>query len=259
MKKKLLVGFATSLFLFGAMGISQATSMQAGGDRLVDLQNNDGGWDWPLDDGTPNNDSPKNTIGPIAMGLAQAYRSTGDTSQRSALLEAGSFLLNKTTFATSDGYLANQLDAIFGVTDYSDYVRENYYDKLASGTYSRSGTDYDTNSYVNAVRADRASQGIPNLAAWDIGMGLVSAVAVGADTTAWISGAEAEINELDSNDYYDVIGLAGSIYGLGVIDYNSSSESEGEFLTLSAGRAFMFSSINTTIGEYKCYRQELTQ
>ncbi len=44
-----------------------------------------------------------------------------------------------------------------------------------------------------------------------------------------------------------------------VIDYNSSSESEGEFLTLSAGRAFMFSSINTTIGEYKCYRQELTQ
>ncbi len=46
---------------------------------------------------------------------------------------------------------------------------------------------------------------------------------------------------------------------LPVIDYNSSSESEGEFLTLSAGRAFMFSSINTTIGEYKCYRQELTQ
>ena len=45
----------------------------AGGDRLGSLQNNDGGWDWPLDDGNPNNASPLNTIGPIAMGLAKAY------------------------------------------------------------------------------------------------------------------------------------------------------------------------------------------
>ena len=41
-----------------------------GGTRLVNLQNNDGGWDWPLDNGNPATGSALNTIGPIAMGLA---------------------------------------------------------------------------------------------------------------------------------------------------------------------------------------------
>jgi SNF2 family DNA or RNA helicase len=44
---------------------------------------------------------------------------------------------------------------------------------------------------------------------------------------------------------------------LGVIDYNSSSENKGEFLTLSTDSTSMFSSINKPIGENKCYRQEL--
>jgi len=216
MKKKVLAGFATGLFLSVMLGTSSATSLQSGGDRLVNTQNNDGGWDWPLDDGNPNNSSPKNTVGPIAMGLAKAYQSTGDTNQRTALSSAASFLLSKTTFATSDGYLASELDSVFGGNTYSEYVKTNYYDKLSNGTYLKNGTYYDTVSYVNAVRTNRDTQNIPNLAAWDVGMGLSSAVAVGAETTEWVSGVKAEINELDGDASYDVIGLAGSIYGLAV-------------------------------------------
>ena len=88
-----------------------APALQAGGDRLVALQNDDGGWDWPLDDGNPANVSPVNTLGPIAQGLAMAYGVTGDA----ALADAGALFLTKTTnFSPSDGYLAAKLDEIFG-------------------------------------------------------------------------------------------------------------------------------------------------
>ena len=80
------------------------TSMQSGGDRLAALQNNDGGWDWPLDDGNPASPSPTNTVGPIGMGLAQAYSHTADPDHLAALQDAGSFLLTKVyNFSPSDG------------------------------------------------------------------------------------------------------------------------------------------------------------
>jgi hypothetical protein len=151
------------------------------------------------------------------MGLAQAYLTTGDSGQLAALQDAGALLLTKTNnFSPSDGYLAVQLDQIFGGTAYSDYVKANYYDKLAAGTYDRNGagTLYNTAQYVDLIRDSRASQGIGNLAAWDVGMGLVAAGEIGADTTAWIDGTKAEINELNGAEYYDVVGLAGALFGL---------------------------------------------
>jgi len=188
--------------------------------RLVQLQQNDGGWDWPLDDGDPNDASPLNTIGPIGKGLAQAYLATGDAAMLAALGQAGGLLLTKTNnFSPSDGYLAAQLDAVLGGTTYCDHVTVNFYGPLAAGTYDKNGdgTLYDTAGYVNLVRTSRASQGIANLAAWDVGMGLVGAASCGADTTAWIAGVKGEIDELDGAEYYDVIGLAGGVYALAFV------------------------------------------
>ena len=186
-------------------------------DRLAALQNNDGGWDWPLDDGNPNNASPLNTIGPIAKGVAQIYQLTNEPAYVPVLLKAKSLLLSKTNnFSPSDGYLAVQLDEALGGTECVDHVMANFYGPLADGTYDRNGagTLYDTAGYVNLVRNARQSQGIANLATWDIGMGLYAAVAIGADTTAWIDGVKAEIDELDGSAYYDVIGLAGGVLSL---------------------------------------------
>ena len=198
-------------------GPAAARVYQAGADRLAELQNLDGGWDWPLYDGDPAVGSASNTVGPIAKGLAQAYLHTGDSAHLAALGQAGAFLLTKTNnFSPSDGYLAAQLDAIFGGTTYVDHVTTYFYGPLAAGTYDRGGfgTTYNTAGYVQLIRDARASQSIPNLAAWDIGMGLVGAASAGADTTAWIDGVKAEIDELDGNASYDVIGLAGAVYGL---------------------------------------------
>ncbi|MCK9209560.1 MAG: T9SS type A sorting domain-containing protein [Ignavibacteriaceae bacterium] len=190
---------------------SLSSSFLEGGNRLVAKQSTDGGWGWPLT-APP---TYANIIGPIAMGLAQAYQQTGNATQRAALTKAGTFLLTKTNnFSPSDGYLAAQLDKIFGVTTYSSYVKTNFYDKLSAGTYLRSNNiPYSTTSYINLIHISRGG----NMSAWDIGMGLVGAAACGASTADWIAGVKAEINELDGNQWYDVIGLAGAVYGLAYV------------------------------------------
>jgi hypothetical protein len=193
---------------------SGSSTFQNGADRLAALQNSDGGWGWPLS-GT----SALNTIGPIANGLGEAFYHTIDPVHRAALLKAGTLLLTKLgTFSPSDGYLAALLDQIFGGTKYTDYVKVHFYNLLAAGTYFRSGdsTAYNTAAYVERIRTVRSGSQA-NMAAWDIGIGLVGAASVGADTAPWIDGVKAEINELDSSNYYDVLGLAGAIYGLAFV------------------------------------------
>ncbi len=195
------------------VGTAAESALQAGGDRLAATQNADGGWGWPLTGA-----SAQNTVGPIAMGLAKAYSHTGSASQLAALQKARTFLLAKTnTFSPPDGYLAAELDRVFGGNTYKNHVIANYYGPLAAGTYNRNGagTLYTTASYVTFIRNNRAS--IPNLAAWDLGMGLVGAASCGASTSEWIAGVKAEINELDGNLQYDVIGLAGAVYGLAFV------------------------------------------
>jgi hypothetical protein len=198
-------------------GIMDAKSAsQLGGDRLEAMQYTDGSWGWPLT-------APPtfgNILGPIAMGVGQAYQQTGDAGMYSTLSDAGTYLLGKTNnFSPSDGYLAAELDRLLGVSTYTAHVKTNFYDKLADGTYNRNGlgTLYTTASYVNLIRTSRAGA-TANLAAWDIGMGLVGAAECGESTAEWIAGVKAEIDELDSTGYYDVIGLAGAIYGLAFVD-----------------------------------------
>ncbi|MEE4195828.1 MAG: hypothetical protein V2J07_11570, partial [Anaerolineae bacterium] len=172
-------------------------------------------------DGDPADASPVNTLGPIAMGLAMAYDQTADADHLAALTNAGALLLTKTNnFSPSDGYLAAKLDEVFGGTTYVDHVITYFYGPLAAGTYDRNGagTLYDTEAYVNSIRSSRESSGIANLAAWDVGMGLVGAASAGADTLYWNIGVKSEIDELNSDEYYDVIGLAGAVFGLAFID-----------------------------------------
>ncbi|MEW5843825.1 MAG: T9SS type A sorting domain-containing protein [Bacteroidota bacterium] len=197
---------------------SLSNSITAGGDRLVATQNSDGGWGWPV-----SGVSAKNTIGPIAMGLAQAYLESGSSSHLAALSRTASFLLTKTNnFSSSDGYLAAQLDKIFGGNTYSSFVKANFFDKLDNGTYNRNGagTLYSTTSYIQLLLNTRG-----NLAAWDLGLGLVGAASCGANTTEWIAGVKQAINQLNGNNYYDVLGLAGAIYGLAFVheDFNPTA------------------------------------
>lgn len=217
--KLFFILFLVPVAIFGFSSI-WTDAIQNGADRLVSLQNNDGGWDWPLDDGNPNNASPTNTIGPIGMGLAQVYRYVKMDVYFAALYKAGEFLLAKrTNFSPSDGYLAVALDKALKTKKYTEHVRKYFYNELLLGRYDKNdaGTLYDTAGYVESIRTSRANQGFPNLAAWDIGMGLVGAASANAPKKEWIKGVKAEIDELDGSVDYDVIGLAGALYGLAFV------------------------------------------
>jgi hypothetical protein len=214
MKRTMVLAAVAAVLASSSMAWAQdiQAAMQAGGNRLTALQNTDGGWGWDL-----TGPSATNTVGAISQGLAAAYHATGDANELTALQNAGAFLLTKNNnFSPSDGLFAAKLDSVLGGTTYTDFVKANYFNPLAAGTYNRSngGVLYTTSMMVDAIRTGRAAGGIGNLAAWDIGIGLASAQAVGADTSAWVTGATAEINELDGNQYYDVLGLAGAVYGL---------------------------------------------
>ena len=57
MKDKLSSLLMIPLFLILSFSLTvqaSASTFMYGGDRLVDLQQDDGGWDWPLDDGDVN-------------------------------------------------------------------------------------------------------------------------------------------------------------------------------------------------------------
>ncbi|MHC4477198.1 MAG: PASTA domain-containing protein [Planctomycetota bacterium] len=205
------------------VSLGPTTFIILGGVRLAELQNDDGGWDQPLDDGDTGSGSDPYMFTSVALGLAQAQREnreTGDTEILAAVENAGSFLMSKVyTFAPGDGLLAVELDEILGGTEYTSYVKNNFYDQLAAGTYAdaRSGVfDCNTAEYIQAQR-DRLSGGSANLAAWELGLGLYSAYVMGQDTSQWVAAVKAEIDELDASGGCDVLGLAGAVLGLAVV------------------------------------------
>lgn len=208
-----------------AMGPAWGDAFTAGGGRLVALQNNDGGWDWPLSDGNRNIGSAHNIVAPVGMGLAQAYGMEAASSVQAALLKAGTYLLLKSPrqIVPEDGYFAAALDGILGGTKYTDHVKNNFFKPLATGTFPYWGewtVRVDTTWYLGNLRLMRIDQGLPNLGAFDCGMGLHAAQAVGMDTKPWIAATKAALNIVREGEVFDVLGLAGAVLGLASVGEN---------------------------------------
>lgn len=207
------------------------TVYQDGGDRLVALQNNDGGWDWPLDDGVPTNASPRNTAAPIAMGLLAAYAQTGSATYLDAALDAGALLRdNSPPHSTGNGIFMDALSQVTGDSQYANDVRTEFYDELANGSYLRDGTSYDAAGYAQSILAARTGQsynGVSyhNLATWDIALAAVGAHRLGANTAPFVSVLQTAIEGMEGDDYFDVIGLAGGVWALAEIgvDFDPTS------------------------------------
>lgn len=234
--KKITLLCALALAL-GATNAASADVLQAGANRLCEMQRDDGTWDWRFID----TDSPKDTdhgalniLAPAAMGLAQVYASTDDPTYETCLANAGWRLLHKfpVEITPEDGYLAVALDAVFGGTTYRDYVMANFYDPLATGTYDflGDGTFFvDTETYVLLLGLWREYQGLPNLAALDCGLGLYSASLIGADTSAWLEGTKAELERVNGADVYDILALAGAVLGLTSLDEQEDEDLDVDF------------------------------
>ncbi len=225
MKRYFLFLCFTLLILAGA-GYAGAATFNDGGDRLVATQNNDGGWDWPLDNGDPTTGSATNTAAPIAMGLLAAYEQTGDSSYLEKAIAAGDFIVaNSPPHSTGNGIFMQKLSEITGDTKYIDDVKVKFYDALEAGTYNKNGTDYDTSSYADYIYNLRNNGTNNNLGIWDVALAAAGAALVGADQEEldiWGNKIEEGLNNYWEGDYsvvssYSVLGLAGGIYGLGML------------------------------------------
>ena len=213
-----------SFFLFVLPIQAFAGTFSDGGDRLVDMQQDDGGWDWPLYDGDYTNASPKNTAAPIAMGLLAAYEATGDSSYLDKAIEAGEFIKAESPpHSTANGIFMGKLSEVTGDTSYATDVKEEFYDKLDTGGYTKGTTNYSTSTYAQYIYELRVSQGNFNLGLWDVGLAAAGAAMVGASSQSlsdWQTAIETGLVTYWQDDYSvvqdgnSVIGLAGAIYGL---------------------------------------------
>jgi hypothetical protein len=216
----ILVGVSDGkVYLFTSISAADTTLDSAillGGRRLAELQNTDGGWDWPLNDGNPLAGSDSEILGSIGLGMACAYNRTGNPDLRLALFAAGQKLLLKTNdFYANEGAFAAALDKIFRTTAYSTHVRAAFYDKLTAGTYYDAITstpNMTTAMYIQAKRDYYISQ--PNGAAWDLGLCLYDAWSVGAPTALWAAAVKTSLEQIVLGEEADVLGLAGALYGL---------------------------------------------
>lgn len=115
-----------------------AASIQSGADHLLTIQNADGSFTWPHGPSTP---------GPGHTNITGAYGVTGDTDHRTGATAAADFLLTKTSdwVGTSNPSFLLKTYDVTGNTAYKDKATE-FFNELATGTYTRSGTDYNTAS-----------------------------------------------------------------------------------------------------------------
>jgi len=199
------------------------TVLTAAGGRLTVLQNDDGGWDDPLDDGDPTAGTIPGSSGVVGLGLAVTYPFGAGANRLDALERTGVLLLGRVDdFLAREAVLAAALDRIFGTSAYSEHVRQMFYDRLAAGTYYDAYTamaDMTTEQYIASVVDYYGAEGV-NTAAWDLGVSLVDAYAAGAATGPWVAAVCEQIDRMDAAWDDDVLGLAGALFGLATVGYD---------------------------------------
>ncbi len=167
-------------------------ALQTGGDRLVDLQNADGGWFFTVGDATCGLGaavSCPNTFGVTALGLAASYHVTHDPDHLAAVLNTADALVEKQTAAPAcDGNPATSADRPFTV-DVSFLLNKiggipgqekKTYRTVARAWFACVIADFPS----GADRADnrinnRIAQGYTNLGAWDASLDVRAGIAVG--------------------------------------------------------------------------------
>jgi hypothetical protein len=170
-----------------------------------------------------------NTQGATAEGLLRLYQLTGSPALLTAAVANGQCQVNDCIagwtytdgshrFATHDPLFLIELSQFSGDSQYANFVNTNFWARLTAGTYGP-GSNLDAAGYANYVVSSRASQGIPELAAWDLSKLVVAAHEAGQGTaeTAFMNGVLASLNAADgTHDTYDAVGLTGAIWASAV-------------------------------------------
>jgi hypothetical protein len=206
-------------YSYGVFAAPLIPAIQSGADHILTIQNTNGSFTWAHG---PSTAGPGNTniTGPIGMGLVSAYGETGDSDHLTGATDAADFLLTKTSDwvgSYNPFFLLKTYDAT-GTTAYKDKATE-FFDELAAGTYTRQSVDYNTAGYISLVKTGRSGSLI-NLRPWEFASLAYAAQreGSGAQATAFTTALTDGINTLDDAIDYDLLGLSGGVFGLGLLD-----------------------------------------
>ncbi|MDD5558163.1 hypothetical protein [Candidatus Methylomirabilis sp.] len=199
-KSTLLSALAVSLFVAAPVTPVMAdppdpirAAIDAGADRLIDIQNPDGGWDWRVGF-TDCGGSCPNLFGVTALGLVDAYRVTHDSAQLAAAARAADALIakhaagpvcdsNPSTSAdrpyTVDTSFLMDISHLGRVGSIVGPAGKKNYRNVAKAWFACVMADFPS----AAARADnrisgRISQGLNNLGAWDASLDIRAAMDV---------------------------------------------------------------------------------
>jgi hypothetical protein len=189
----------TALFLLLSWAVPPAadaadpikTALRNGGERLIDLQNADGGWFFTVGDTdcagntVPPEISCKNTFGVTAQGLVSAYRVTRAASMRNAARDTGDALLARYSAAPAcDDNVGTAADRpvtadIAFLVSLSGIAKTPVYKKAAAARFACITGDFPDGADRAAERINnRVGQGLDSLGAWDAALDIRAAVAV---------------------------------------------------------------------------------
>ncbi len=204
-----------------------------GADRLVETQNNDGGWEWMNPDTDPNTypesyGSYKNTIGVTAQGLLDAYVLTRDKDYLNAAKDAAGYIedLSDQTWRIRgpDIPFLVELAEVTGDSNYADLAKSEYEEAL---TNQGGGT---AKGFAESVRDGR--QGNPSLISWDINLYVQGALAL----DRYFSGQGFDDNAKDMTEViYD------SLY-VSPVDFDLGDETQSEYWLSNTGAIGAFAS-----------------
>ena len=258
-----VLGFASSATLsVNNQNINQRDVVIATADRMIDLQDEDGSWDWVVTDKTDSTGTTyRNIAGVNAEVLLDAYKLTGDSGYLNAAENTGNYILNIEVSKNNryNAFNINFLYHLYDVTNQENYKNradnlmnhilheENYWSTHNGnycGTTEGNGVNGCTASELtDAIISYRiAYAGYPP---WD----LYNFVEAGQryENTNFANEIANEIknywdsSSFDSNEIDYILGLTGTIFALEQAEMNSDSyvtallaeqKSDGHFETI---------------------------
>jgi len=218
---------------YAYMGVATGTTdfenrILLGADRLVALQNTDGGWDWFISE----TESTTNTLGVTANGVLRAYQLTHNPLYLASLDNAYNYAL-----ATVPGF-TGQTETTLGVdscpditwlVETSEATRDVKYANLAKQRYdTKVSVMGSAQAWAEYIRDARIGQGYPNgIIPWDVDKCVKAAKALnryfsghgyGADAASMaeviysvIYGGSAIFNASDTATQWYTLGLTGGV------------------------------------------------
>ncbi len=233
---QVIAGLLAALTLStSAFATTPAQAVQAGADRVAEVQHTDGKWGWPLV--APPTYS--NVVGPIGLGQIDAYKLTNDADHLASATAAGDALVGLTAdwVGSYNPLFLVELSQLTGNNAYLNQA-QNFFSQLDAGTYMRKGTPTDTAGFISAVQAGRSGTWV-NLLPWDLAPLAAAAEVAGttAQKDAFVQAMKDGIDTLDSSSpssvYSDTLGLAGGVLGLNWLN-EDHDPTTGSFATANS-------------------------